>query len=102
MALAETHTVILPYAVAYNASKAPDTMVRSASALGVPDATNGLYDLIGRLGLRRSLKELGMPEEGIDRVAGLACEKPYLNPRPIEREAIRELIARAWSGTPRV
>ena len=39
-----------------------------------------------------------MPESGIDQAADLAVKNPYWNPRTIEREAIRELIARAWRG----
>jgi hypothetical protein len=39
-----------------------------------------------------------MPESGIDRAAELAMANPYWNPRPLDRGAIRELIARAWAG----
>jgi maleylacetate reductase len=49
-------------------------------------------------GIRPSLREIGMPEDGIDRAADLKVQNPYWNPRPIERGDIRELIARAWAG----
>jgi len=97
---AETHTIVLPHATAYNASAAPEAMVRIARALDARDAAHGLYDLAGRLGAPRSLRELGMPETGIDKAADLAVANPYRNPRPIERDAIRALIARAWAGDP--
>jgi alcohol dehydrogenase class IV len=97
---AETHTVVLPHAVAYNAASAPEAMARIARALGMSDAAWGIYDLAGRLGAPRALRDLGMPEDGIDRAAELAASSPYPNPRPIERAAIRELIARAWAGDP--
>jgi alcohol dehydrogenase class IV len=42
----------------------------------------------------------GMPEEGIERAADLAVQNPYWNPRPVERDAVRDLLARAWSGAP--
>ena len=45
-----------------------------------------------------SLREIGMPESGIDLAADLAVKNPYWNPRGIERDAIRELTARAWRG----
>jgi alcohol dehydrogenase class IV len=45
-----------------------------------------------------SLREIGMPASGIDQAADLAVKNPYWNPRVIERDAIRELIARAWRG----
>src|SRR4051794_40568390 len=93
---AETHTVILPHALAYNAPAAPDAMTRIATALGVPDAALGLHDLARKLAAPMSLREIGMPESGIDLAADLAVKNPYWNPRGIERDAIRELIARAW------
>lgn len=97
---AETHTVVLPHAFAYNAAAAPDAAERLARALGGSDAARDLFALADKLGAPRSLKDLGMPEEGIDRAADIAVENPYWNPRPIERDAIRELIARAWAGEP--
>ena len=51
---AETHTVVLPHAVAYNAPAAPEAMARVARALGAEEAAQGLYDLAGRLGAPRS------------------------------------------------
>jgi hypothetical protein len=97
---AETHTVVLPHAIAYNAAAAPQAMARIARALGTADAATGAYDLAGRLGAGRALRDLGMPEGGIELAADLASQSPYPNPRPIERAAIRDLIARAWAGAP--
>lgn len=99
---AETHAVILPHAIAYNASAEPRAMSQIARALGADDAALGLFELAGELGVRRSLKEIGMRGEDIDRAAGLATTNPYWNPRPVERDAIRGLIARAWAGMPPV
>ncbi len=95
---AETHTVVLPHATAYNAPAAPDAMRAIARALGSGDAATGLYELAGALGARRALRDLGMPRSGIDRATELALANPYDNPRPLERDAIRDLIARAWAG----
>jgi maleylacetate reductase len=97
---AETHTVILPHALAYNSAAAPDAVARIAAALGMPDPALGLYDLARRLGAPQSLHAIGMPESGIDQAADLAVTNPYWNPRAIERTAIRDLIARAWRGEP--
>jgi len=98
---AETHTAVLPHAVAYNAPAAPAAMARIARALGAPDgddAATGLYDLAGAVGARRALAELGMPAGGLDRAADLAVASPYPNPRPLERRAIRDLLERAFTG----
>jgi maleylacetate reductase len=97
---AETHAVVLPYAVAYNRPAEPEVMRRIAAALGEADAVTGLAKLSAALGAPRSLRELGMPQDGIDRAADQAVENPYWNPRPIQRAAIRDLVARAWAGDP--
>ncbi|HLZ67106.1 MAG TPA: maleylacetate reductase [Aliidongia sp.] len=95
---AETHAILLPHTIAFNAAATPDAMARIARALGTADAAGGLYALGRRLGIAQALKAIGMPEAGIDRAADLAVEKPYWNPRPVERDAIRRLLARAWAG----
>jgi maleylacetate reductase len=97
---AETHTIVLPHAAAYNAPAAPHAMERAARAIGAADAPRGLYDLAGQLGAPQALRDIGMPRDGIERAADLAVSNPYWNPRPIAREAIRALIARAWAGEP--
>jgi alcohol dehydrogenase class IV len=95
---AETHTVVLPHAAAYNATAVPDAMARAARALHVVSAPQGLYDLAQSLGAPVTLKSIGMPEGELDRAAELATTSPYWNPRPVEREAIRRLLGDAWSG----
>ncbi len=96
---ADTHAAILPHAVAYNASADPQAMARIARALGADEAAGGLFALAEETGARRSLRQLGMPEQDIDRAADLAVKNPYWNPRPVERDAVRDLIARAWAGS---
>ena len=95
---ADTHAIVLPHAVAYNAPRVPEAMAKLARALECDDAVRGLDSLVGKLGIMRGLKELGMPHEGIDKAADFSVRNPYWNPRPIEREGIRELIRRAWAG----
>lgn len=51
---AETHTVVLPYALAYNASAAPEAAAAVARALDAVDAPTALWELAGRLGAPRS------------------------------------------------
>jgi alcohol dehydrogenase class IV len=97
---AETHAIVLPHAAAYNAPAAPAAMARVARSLGADDAAQGLYDLAGRLGTKRALRDIGMPADGIGEVVERTAANPYWNPRPLERAAIRDLLARAWSGEP--
>ena len=95
---AEVHTVVLPHALAYNASHAPEAMRRIARALGSAGAAAGLFDLARRHGAPVALKDIGMPADGLDRAADLAVQTPYPNPRPLERAAIRELLQHAFDG----
>jgi maleylacetate reductase len=97
---AETHTAVLPHALAYNAPSIPEIMKQLADVLGTDDAARGLYELAGRVGAQRALKDLGMPESGIDLATDRALANPYWNPRPLERGAVRDLIARAYAGDP--
>ncbi len=100
---ADTHTVVLPYATAYNRDAAPEAMRRIRRALGTHDtgdAAQGLLALARRLGAKTTLAAIGMPRDGLDRAADLAVQSPYHNPRPIERAAIRDLLERAWTGAP--
>ncbi|MGY4573634.1 maleylacetate reductase [Bradyrhizobium sp. USDA 3256] len=95
---AQTHTVVLPHALAYNTPAEPEAMTRIARAVGAADAAQGLYDLIKQLDTTLALRDIGMPESGIEQAADLALTNAYWNPRPLERGAIRDLIARAWIG----
>jgi maleylacetate reductase len=95
---AETHTVILPHATAYNAPSSQDAMARIARALGKASAAQGLYDLAQKLGAPLALKDIGMPEAGLDKAADIAVANPYPNPRKLERDAIRTLLDDAYHG----
>jgi maleylacetate reductase len=96
---AEVHTVILPHALAYNASHAPDAMTRIARALGTDDPAHGVLELARRSGAPTTLAAIGMPIEGLDRAADLAAQSAYPNPRPLERDALRRLLQNAFDGT---
>lgn len=95
---AETHTIVLPHALAYNASAAPDAMRRIAHALGAADAAQGMYDLAKTLGVPTALKDIGMAAGELDRCADIASQNAYWNPRPIDKTAIRALLEDAYNG----
>ncbi|MBB5410149.1 alcohol dehydrogenase class IV [Paraburkholderia sp. HC6.4b] len=75
-------TFNLPHTAHYTHSAAPDALARVARALGIPMA----------------LAQIGMPEQGLDEAADLACKNPYADPRPVARDAIRAPLQRAWQG----
>lgn len=95
---AETHTAVLPHAVAYNSEAAKHAMERVARALGAPTASAGLFDLGVSVGAKMALKDLGLRAGDLDRAADLAVENPYYNPRPITRAGIRALLDDAFEG----
>ena len=95
---AETHTIVLPHAAAYNSAAAPDAMKQVARALGTADAPSGLYDLAAAIGAPLALKEIGLKEADLDRATDLATQNPYYNPRPVTRDGIRRLLDDAFYG----
>ncbi|QTO21864.1 maleylacetate reductase [Burkholderia seminalis] len=98
---AQTHAAMLPHTAHYNHAAAPDALRRVARALGGNDAADAgplLFGLNEQLGIAPALAAIGMPREGLDEAADLACKNPYANPRPIERAAIRALLQDAWEG----
>ena len=97
---AETHSVILPHAMAYNARAAADAMAKVARAIGKDDAPRGMWDLSKQLGAPMTLAELGMPRDGIARAVELALANPYWNPEPLEAGRLTTLLEGAWEGRP--
>ncbi|NYZ14444.1 maleylacetate reductase [Azospirillum sp. RWY-5-1] len=97
---AETHTVVLPHVVAYNARAAASAIGRVGALMGTADAGTAMQALARRLGAPTALRDLGMPEAGIERAAELAVRSPYWNPRAVDRDSLHALLARAWAGAP--
>ncbi|KAL2209381.1 putative maleylacetate reductase [Sarocladium strictum] len=97
---AETHTILLAHALAYNAPAVPVAMEQIASALpdADGDAIAGLNKLLDRLNVVRALKDVGLKEEDVAKAASFAVKNQYSNPRPVEEDRVRELIRRAWAG----
>jgi maleylacetate reductase len=95
---AQTHAIVLPHALAYNLPSAPEALRTLVRVFDQEDPAWALEQFARRLSLPRALRELGMSESAIDRAADLAVRNSYPNPRPLEREALRGLLARAWAG----
>lgn len=97
---AETHAILLPYSLAYNAAAAPAAMTALAGALGGGAPWEVLRSLLEGLPLPRSLADIGMPADGVDRAVELALANSYPNPRPLAAEPLRVLFSAALSGQP--
>jgi len=96
---AETHTIVLPHALAYNAAAAPQAMRVIAQALGGASAAQAVFDLAKDNGAPVALRDIGMKQEDVDRACEIALQNQYPNPRPLERGAIRQLLQDAFDGS---
>ncbi len=96
---AQTHTVVLPHVLAFNAPKIPGVVEKLQPILGT-DPARGLFDLAKGLDAPTALQDLGLAQADIARATQLALAKQYPNPRPVEPDAIAALLQRAWAGDP--
>ena len=95
---AETHTIVLPHALAYNATAAPAAVARVAKALGGASGPQAVYDLAKNNGAPVALRDIGMKQGDLDKACDIAMSNQYPNPRPLERVALRQLLQDAFEG----
>ncbi len=95
---AETHTIVLPHALAYNAAAAPQAMQAIAQALQGRSAAQAVFDLAKNNGAPVALRDVGMKEADLDQACDMAMQNQYPNPRPLERAALRQLLQDAFEG----
>ena len=97
---ADTHSVILPHAVAFNAPALPEEMARLAEALGVPggDPAGALWDLAVASQVPTSLADLGLAAEDLPEAARRAAEEITVNPVPVDEAALAGILERAFAG----
>lgn len=95
---AETHAVILPHALAFNAEAVPDLLAPVSELFGHGNPGAGLWHFAREARAPLALRDLGLKESDLDRAADLALANPYWNPRPVTRDGIRGLLQAAWAG----
>lgn len=95
---AETHTAVLPHVLALNLRAAPRACNALKRALDADDPAAHLFELARDLGAEMALKNLGMPENGLDAVAQQALTAPYHNPVRVTETALRYLLGHAFAG----
>jgi alcohol dehydrogenase class IV len=97
---AQTHAVVLPHVLGFNAPHAPAAEARIAAAFGAPSATAGLAALRAAVDAPRALRDYGMPEDGIAKAVGPILKAiPADNPTPVTEENITALLQAAWEGS---
>ena len=106
---AQTHAIVLPHVLAYNAPAVPRLAARLVEALGwsLPggqdDAAAAAVDALEALRLRlwapRALRDLGLAEADLpDAVARCLAAIPESNPVPVTEESLTALLGAAWAG----
>jgi maleylacetate reductase len=97
---ADTHSVVLPHAVAYNAPARPAEMARLAEALGAPggDPAGALWDLAVASHVPVSLADLGLARADLAEAAKRAATEITNNPVPVTEADLRALLERAYAG----
>lgn len=97
---AETHSIVLPHAIAYNEPAAPGELSVISDLFGEGAPGEALHRFAAEMGAPTALKDLGLSEADLDRVTEIATQNPYWNPRPVEARPLRALLQRAWEGAP--
>lgn len=95
---AETHTVLLPHCVAYNAAATLAGTRLLAEAMGVNDAAVGIFELAKTVGAPTTLKDIGVNEADLDQAVAIALIKELDNPEPVTKKRLRALLENAFHG----
>lgn len=95
---AETHSVILPHAIAYNERAVADELSPISKFLNSSSAAQGLWDLAKSLGAPMTLAELGMKREDLANAAEIMTKNPYWNPQPLVESELLALLEDAFEG----
>jgi len=95
---AETHAILLPHSVAYNAAATAAGTQKVADALGADNAAVGIHQLAKTLGAPTALSEIGISEADLDKAVAVTLEKPLANPEPVTADRLKKLLLNAYRG----
>ncbi len=96
---AETHAIVLPHAIHFNAAAVPDLLDPITDLFGGSAPGSSLWEFSKSLGAPLALKDLGLKETDLDKATEIALSKPYWNPRELTADGIRALLQNAWQGS---
>jgi maleylacetate reductase len=96
---AQTHAVVLPYVLAFNAPSVPDLEQRMAAAFVSDSASAGLQRLREQVKAPHALRDYGLREGEIPAAAeAILSVAPESNPTPVTITNLQELLHAAWEG----
>ena len=94
---AETHAILLPHTIAYNAISEAKRLSPLKEIFG-DNPGQALYKFCNSLKAPIALRDLGLNEEDLDLASDIAIKNPYWNPREFNRDSIRKIFQNAWEG----
>ncbi|WP_404422149.1 iron-containing alcohol dehydrogenase [Thalassospira australica] len=95
---------LMPYVMAWNTPAIGPELDQIAKATGLSSPTDvipAIAGLFGRIGIPKTLRDLGLAEDRLDWVAEQSCGIARLiqnNPRPLDLADMRKLLDAAYSG----
>jgi len=95
---------LMPYVMAWNAPEIAPELDEIARAIGLksgPQVIPAIAALFARIGIPRTLRDLGLAEDKLDWVAEQSCGIARLiqnNPRPLPLGDMRRLVGAAYRG----
>lgn len=95
----EANAVLLPHALRFNRPAVRTELQRAAAAVDCPDVIEWLDALALRLGVPRRLRDIGVPEASLERIATKTMGERglYFNPLPVaDAGAILGLLRQAF------
>jgi maleylacetate reductase len=96
---AQTHAIVLPYVLAFNAAAVPDVERSIARSLDGDTALNGLLELRNALDAPARLSDYGFRSEDVSAAARAVAEVPPVgNPRAVTAKAVERLLHAALTG----
>ncbi|MCS5480900.1 maleylacetate reductase [Corynebacterium sp. YIM 101645] len=96
---AQTHAVVLPYVLAFNAPHAPEAERRMAAAFSADTALEGLNRLRDEVNAPRRLSDYGFHPEDAAEAAQIALEIiPPSNPRSVTLKNLTDLLLAVTCG----
>jgi maleylacetate reductase len=98
------HSAVLAYATEFNEAAAPGAMAALIAALReagleAPTAATGIWDLASRIGAPTCLADVGFDPAHIEEAAALVVEGRPVNPRSVDVDGVRGLLAAATRGS---
>jgi maleylacetate reductase len=99
---AETHAIVLPYAVSYLQPSVPEAARRLAQAMDTsePALARSIWELGRSVGTPAGLRAVGIREDDLTALTQAALAKQLPSPRPLEHGALYQTLHAAWTGQP--